>query len=262
MRLALPLAFLALAACQSVPFTGRNRLLLISEGEERKLGEQAYRETLQKAKLSTDREQTELIRRVGHRLAKAADRPDFRWEFSLIDDPKQINAFCLPGGKVAFYSGILPVTKDEQGVAVVMGHEIAHALARHGGERMSQGLLANFGGQALSVLLANNPAATRGLYEQAYGLGVGLGVLLPYGRKQESEADQIGLILMTKAGYEPGEAVSFWRRMAEATKDKEGGSSLASFLRTHPANDVRIRQIEAWLPEVRAKYGRPTPASP
>jgi metalloendopeptidase OMA1, mitochondrial len=254
MRRPLPLLLLALAACQSVPYTGRNRVLLVSQGEETALGQQAYQDTLKKARLSPDRAQTELVRRVGERLAAVAERPDFEWEFNLIDEPKTINAFCLPGGKVAVYTGILPVTKDEDGMAVVMGHEIAHALARHGAERMSQGMLANFGGAALSVLLASQPAQAQELYGQAYGLGVGLGVLLPYSRAHESEADRIGLILMAKAGYDPGHALDFWKRMESATQDKSSGSSLADFLRTHPTSAKRQEQIEAWLPEVRQQY--------
>ncbi|MBI4386309.1 MAG: M48 family metallopeptidase [Elusimicrobia bacterium] len=243
--------------CQTVPYTGRSHLLLISASEENALGTQAYQETLRKAKLSGDSEKINLLRRVGHRLAKAADKPNFQWEFNLIEDEKMINAFCLPGGKVAVYTGIWPVMQDEDGLAVVLGHEIAHALARHGAERMSQGMLANFGGQALSVLLANQPARARELYGQAYGLGVGVGILLPYSRAQESEADHIGLILMVKAGYDPHHALKFWERMAKATGEKGENNPLTKYLRTHPVGEERQKNIERWIPEAR-KYGRRT----
>jgi len=246
----------ALTACQSVPYTGRNHLVLVSQREESAMGVQAYQETLQKARLSRDRSSTEMIRRVGRRLAKVADRPDFQWEFNLVDDDKTVNAFCLPGGKVAVYSGLLPVARDEEGIAVVMGHEIAHALARHGAERMSQGMLANLGGQALSVALAKQPAATQQVYSQAYGVGVTLGVLLPYSRGQESEADHIGLILMAKAGYNPSRALEFWKRMEQASG---GGSEspLAAFTRTHPTDARRQEQIRQWLPEITRQYYAP-----
>lgn len=248
-RALLPLAAAALCACRTAPYTNRPQLLLVSASEEASLGQSSYKQALAEAKLSTDREAVDLVRRVGRRIAAVSDRPDFEWEFNLIDDPKTVNAWCLPGGKVAVYTGILPITKDEAGLAVVMGHEIAHALARHGSERMSQGLLANLGGAALSAALAEKPGATRRLAAQAYGLGTNVGVLLPFSRAQESEADRIGLILMAKAGYDPGEAVGFWRRMAEASGG--GGGGLERFLRTHPADDKRVRDIESFLPEAR-----------
>lgn len=237
----------AAAACQNVPYTKRSRLVLVSAGEEAALGQNAYTEELSKARLSTDAAATAMVRRVGERIAVAADKPDFKWEFNLIDDPKTVNAWCLPGGKVAVYSGILPITQDEDGLAVVMGHEIAHALARHGSERMSQGLLAQLGGVALGAALATKPAATQQLAQQAYGAGATVGVLLPFSRAHESEADRIGLILMSKAGYEPGAAVGFWGRMAQAG----GKDSAPEFLRTHPADGKRIADIEKHLPEAR-----------
>lgn len=254
----LPLLLLA-AGCQSVPYTGRSHLLLLSAAEEKQMGEQAYRETLQKAKLSNDQEKLAVLRRVGYRLSKAADRPDFQWEFKLIEDEKTINAWCLPGGKVAVYTGIWPVMAGEQGLAVVLGHEISHALARHGAERMSQGMLANLGGQTLSVLLARQPARTQEIYGQAYGLGVGLGVLLPYSRAQESEADHIGLILMAKAGYDPHSALPFWERMEKSSSGKGADSPLAKYLRTHPTDRDRQENIRGWLPEA-MRYYRPAEA--
>lgn len=238
----------ALPACQSTPFTNRKRLLLVSAGEEAALGDSAYKDALGKAKISTDAAATAMVRRVGERIAAIADKPDFQWEFNLIDDPKTINAWCLPGGKVAVYSGILPVTQDENGLAVVMGHEIAHAIARHGSERMSQGLLASLGGVALSAAMASKPDATQQLAQQAYGAGATVGVLLPFSRAHESEADRIGLILMAKAGYEPGAATGFWTRMAAASGGKD---ATPEFLRTHPADGKRIADIEKHLPESR-----------
>ena len=243
---------LLLAACQTVPYTGRKALSLISAEEETKLGLTAYQQALRKERLSTDAAATAMVRRVGGRLAEAADKKDYQWEFNLVEDDATINAWCLPGGKVAVYTGLLKVTQDEEGLAVVMGHEIAHALARHGAERMSQGLLAQTGAAALSVAMASKPAETQALYERAYGLGVNVGVLLPYGRAQESEADRIGLILMAKAGYDPESAVPFWERMASATGG--AGSGLEKYLSTHPANADRIKDIKERLPEAKKYY--------
>lgn len=245
---ALPAVLAVAAACQTVPYTKRSQFLLVSAEEEAALGEGAYKDALSKARLSTDSDATAMVRRVGERIAAVSDRPDFKWEFNLIDDPKTVNAWCLPGGKVAVYSGILPVTRDENGLAVVMGHEIAHALARHGSERMSQGLLAQLGGAALGAAMASKPAATQRVAQEAYGAGATVGVLLPFSRAHESEADHIGLILMAKAGYDPGGAVGFWRRMAQASGGKD---STPEFLRTHPADAKRIARIEEELPEAR-----------
>jgi predicted Zn-dependent protease len=243
-----PLLLLAAAACKSVPYTKRKQLVLVSAGEETALGQSAYTDALSKAKVSTDAAATAMVKRVGERIAAVSDRPDFKWEFNLLDDPKTINAWCLPGGKVAVYSGILPVAQDDDGLAVVLGHEISHALARHGSERMSQGLLAQLGGVALGAAMASKPAETQQLAQQAYGAGAQVGVLLPFSRAQESEADHIGLILMAKAGYEPGTAVEFWRRMSKAAGGKD---STPEFLRTHPLDEKRIKAIEDELPEAR-----------
>ena len=261
-RRALLCAVAFLAACQSVPYTNRSRVVLVSSSEEKKLGEQAYADVLKKGKISANKADLDMLRQVGRRLAKVADRPDFQWEFNLLEDDKQINAFCLPGGKVAFYTGILPVTATETGAAVVMSHEIAHALARHGAERMSQGLLAQTGGQLLGAVLGGAQAggqASSKLYEQLYGLGAGL-VVLSYSRSQESEADHIGLILMQKAGYDMEEGVAFWGRMTKATEGKRSGGPLDKFLSTHPASAERQAQIQKWIPEIRAQYPRsPSP---
>lgn len=244
----------ALAACQSVPYTNRKSLLLVSASEEMSLGESEYKNALSKAKISTDAAENARLQRVGQRLASAANKSDYQWQFTLIDDPKTVNAWCLPGGKVAVYTGILPVTKDDQGLAVVLGHEISHALARHGSERMSQGMVAQLGGAALSTAMASKPAAVQQLAQQAYGVGANVGVLLPFSRSQESEADHIGLILMAKAGYDPASAVDFWRRMSAAAG---GGpaSPLDKYLRTHPPDEQRVRDIQGWLPEAKG-YSR------
>jgi predicted Zn-dependent protease len=256
---AFPALLLALAACSTAPYTHRHQLDLVPEGEEMQLGLTSYQQALSQAKLSTDAQATAMVRRVGERLAKAADKPDYKWEFNLIDDPKTVNAWCLPGGKVAVYSGILPVTRDENGLAVVLGHEISHALARHGGERMSQGMVAQLGGAALSVALANKPAETQALAAQAYGAGAQVGVLLPFSRKQESEADHIGLILMAKAGYDPANAVPFWERMEALNKGGSGGG-LQKYLSTHPPDAQRIADIKKELPEAESYYKKAAPA--
>lgn len=258
-RTALLVAFAAAAAmlaCKTVPYTGRKNLVLISADQEAQLGLDAYKEALSKAELSKDADKVALVKRVGDRLAVAADRPDFKWEFNLIQDDKTVNAWCLPGGKVAVYTGLLPVAKDEAGLAVVMGHEIAHALARHGAERMSQGLMAQAGGVLVDVaaVMANKPGQTRQLYQQAYGAGVQVGALLPFSRAQESEADRIGLILMAKAGYDPEAAVGFWGRMASAGGG--GGEGLGKYLSTHPSHGDRIKQIQERLPEARGHMKR------
>lgn len=235
-----------LSACKIAPYTGRRQLILIPAAQEMALGLDAYQQTLQSSKLSTDAAQIQMVQRVGARLALAADKPEYKWEFNLIEDAAMVNAFCLPGGKVAVYTGILPVTRDEDGMAVVLGHEIAHALARHGDERMSQGLIAQFGGVALDALIAEKPAEVKQLYSAAYGTGAQVGVLLPYGRKQESEADRIGLVIMAKAGYDPNHAIGFWQRMMEKSK---GQPDTPTFLRSHPADEKRINDIQSWLPE-------------
>jgi metalloendopeptidase OMA1, mitochondrial len=250
---------LAVAACKHAPYTGRKQLLLTSAPQEEALGLQAYDQVLKENKLSKDAAASAMVKRVGERIAKAASRPDFKWEFNLIDDPKQVNAFCLPGGKVAVYSGILPVTRDEAGLAVVMGHEVAHALARHGGERMSQSLLAQAGGAALSVMMAEKPAETQQMAMTAYGLGAAVGVLLPFSRSHESEADRIGLILMAQAGYDPSAAVDFWTRMKEKSK---GAAKPPEFLSTHPADDTRIEDIKKRIPEAREAASHKTVTNP
>ncbi len=233
-----------LVACQSVPITGRSQLLLLSEKEELALGEQAYKDILKKATISQDQEQAALVKRVGQRIAAVSGRTDYRWEFNLIED-KTPNAFALPGGKVAVHTGILPITKDETGLAVVMGHEVAHALAHHGAERMSTGLITQIGAVGVAAVLGGDPQTAKAI-QSAFGIGV----MLPFSRSHESEADHIGLHLMAKAGYDPREAIPFWQRMDQASKGKKP----PEFLSTHPSDQTRIEQIQALLPTVLPIY--------
>lgn len=241
------LALLA-AACQTVPLTGRHQIMLISPGEELNLGEAAYKKTLKSSKLSQDQAETDMVRRVGERIAAAANRPDYRWEFNLVED-KTPNAFCLPGGKVVVYTGILPFTKDETGLAVVVGHEVAHALARHGAERMSTGLLTELAGKTAGIVFGGGNPQTEQQVERAFGIGSDVGILLPFSRHQESEADEIGLFLMAKAGYDPRQSIEFWKRMEQA---KDGAPP--EFLSTHPSDETRIKRIEGWMPEALKMY--------
>lgn len=244
------LALLAIPSCATVPYTHRSQLLLVSESEEAKLGAAAYEEILKKSRIDRDPQINAVVRAVGERIARAVNKPEYQWEFTVIDDPKQVNAFALPGGKVAVYTGLLPVAKDEAGLAVVMGHEVAHVLARHGAERMSQGLLLQIGAVGLSVALGGSSPATRDAIFQAYGLGAQVGVLLPFSRSQEAEADHIGMILMARSGYDPAAALDLWKRM----EAKTGGKGPPEFLSTHPSYQTRQQNIEEWLPEARSYY--------
>ena len=206
-----------------------------------------------------------MIKRCGARIQKAVETyfesknassqlAGYEWEFNLIES-KEVNAWCMPGGKVAFTPGILPVCKDETGVAVVMGHEVAHAIAKHGNERMSQAMLAQYGSVALDAALANNSAGTRQMAAMAFGLGAQFGALLPFSRKQESEADHLGLVFMAMAGYDPQAAVPFWQRMAEG-----GGGKPPEFMSTHPSDDTRIANLKKLMPEA-MKYYKPASTS-
>jgi predicted Zn-dependent protease len=225
-------------------------MVLVSESEEKKMGEAAYQETLKKSPpLSSSDARTLRVRAIGRRLEAVAGRPDFGWEFEVIDEPKTVNAFCLPGGKVVVYTGLLPVAETDDQLATVMGHEIGHAIARHGAERMSQGLLTRIGGDILAITVgAKNPAAARA-YGQAYNTGAAVGLMLPFSRKHESEADYIGLILMAKAGYDPKAAASFWENMSKQASGKHKDDALSRFMSTHPSHEKRIKNIQAWLPE-------------
>lgn len=245
------LIFIFITSCVTVPYSQRKSLILITPEQEISLGETTFKEFLKTSKLSQDKEKIDLIKKVGEKIAKAANKSEYRWEFVLIDDDKTINAFCLPGGKVAFYTGILPLCQDEQGIAVVMAHEIAHAVARHGAERMSQGMIAELTQNILiNAVEQKTPQAQKAILT-AYGLGVNLGMLLPFSRQHEYEADYIGLILMSKAGYNPESAVEFWERML---KLQEGKPTIPEFLSTHPNDVKRIENIKNHLPEATKIY--------
>ncbi|MGQ9920358.1 MAG: M48 family metallopeptidase [Desulfobacca sp.] len=250
--LCLVLTMLA-SACATAPYTGRRQLLLTSEGHENTLGYQAFSQIQKEYKVSHDPKLNAMVNRVGQRIAAAANRPDYRWEFVVFEDDTP-NAFCLPGGKVGIFTGILKYTQDEPGLAVVISHEVAHALVRHAGERMSQAMVAQLGSLGLGMAMAGqNPYAVQA-GQELYGLGATVGVLLPYSRKQESEADEVGLILMAKAGYDPEAAVGFWERMMAAGK---GRPKPPPFLSTHPTDQRRIKDIQRLLPRIKEKYYRP-----
>jgi predicted Zn-dependent protease len=252
-----------IAACATVPITERKSLHLVPESELLSLSLQQYREVLQQSTLSEDPRKTAMVRKVGNDIARAAETflrekglqgeiRNYAWEFNLIQDDQTVNAWVMPGGKAAVYTGILPYTRDETGLAVVLGHEVAHALADHGNERLSQALLTQMGGLALSVALSSQPKETQALAMAAFGAGATVGFILPYSRLHESEADHIGLILMARAGYDPRAAVPFWERMNQAP-----GSRPPELLSTHPAPETRIADIKALLPEALKYYKRP-----
>jgi len=244
------LLVLSVVACETVPITGRSQLVLIPEGTEVKMGLDSYQQILSKAKVSSDPRVVEQVTRVGRRIAEATGRADYQWEFKVIEDA-QVNAFCLPGGKVAVYTGMLPVARDDAGLAAVLGHEVAHAIARHGGERMSQQLAVQGATLATTqTLMAGRDPATVQLVSAALGAGATVGLLLPWGRAQESEADHLGLIYMAKAGYHPRAARDLWVRMGEASRGREP----YEFLSTHPLPATRITQIEGWIPEALQHY--------
>jgi len=241
--------------CAEVPITQRKGLHLVSETELLSMSFQQYDDVLKKSKLSTDTPKVEMVRRVGIRIAKSAETfltetgqqdkiKNYKWEFNLIEEDKTVNAWVMPGGKAAVYTGILPFTQNETGLAVVLGHEVAHALADHGNERMSEALVANTGGMALSVALSQRPQQTQQLFMKVYGVGANVGFLLPYSRLHESEADRIGLTLMARAGYDPREAIAFWQRMS-----KQEGQRPPQLLSTHPAPETRVADIKKYLPE-------------
>lgn len=251
---------LGMYACASVPVTGRKQISLVSNAEIMPMVNQQYADVIKKGPLSTNREQTEMVRRVGGRIQRAVEQymasknlsselAGFQWEFNLIDDPKTVNAWCMPGGKVAFYTGIMPICKDESGVAVVMGHEVAHAIANHGRERMSEQMVAQFGMSTLSAMMGQNPSAGNQLLMQAVGAGTSLG-MLKFSRTHESEADHMGLIFMAMAGYDPNTAPTFWERMAS----QSGGQAPPEFLSTHPASSTRIADLKGWMPEAMKYY--------
>lgn len=240
------LGVIFIVGCATAPYTGRNQFIVVSEGQEASLGDEAYRHTLRDSVVTHDINVERIVRRVGEKIAAVANKPEYKWEFTIINDPETVNAFALPGGKVAVYTGIFAPARDEAGLAVVMGHEVAHALARHPAERMSQGLLFQLGGAGLGVALGKNPAMANQIL-QAFGVVVAL----PFSRSQETEADHIGLILMAKAGYDPRVALELWQRMEK----KDGGKGAApEFLSTHPGYETRIQQLRSFLPEALSYY--------
>jgi len=244
------LIFLLLSACATAPYTQRKQLILIDTKTEFGLGLQTYKQILKKAKLCKDPQIVNMVNKVGWRIAKATGRTDLAWEFKVIDDPKKANAFCLPGGKVFVYTGILKYTQDETGLATVLAHEIAHALARHGAERLSMLLLAQVGETALASALKESSNTRFNAFLIAYGVGTQVGVILPYSRIQEYEADRIGLILMAKAGYNPRGAIAFWERMMQGEKKVK----IPEFLSDHPTDEKRIEALKGLLPEALEYY--------
>jgi Zn-dependent protease with chaperone function len=234
--------------CRTVSMTGRKQLLLVPEASEIQMGVSAFDETLSTETPSQNQHYVQMVQQVGQRISAVADRPDYQWDFRVIASP-QMNAFCLPGGKVAVYEGILPVCYNEAGLAVVMSHEIAHALARHGGERMSQGYVVNGVGTAVDKLLQKKEVTQRDKFMQAYGMASQYGVILPYSRKHESEADHMGLMLMAKAGYDPAEAPRFWERFGSMKSEET-----VEFMSTHPSDARRASDLAELLPEAMKFY--------
>jgi predicted Zn-dependent protease len=256
-------AVFILLHCATVPVTGRKQLNFIPASAMLSMSFQQYDEFLKSSELSQNQQQTQMVKQVGTRIQRAveqyfteknmaAELSDYAWEFNLVES-EEVNAWCMPGGKVVVYTGILPVTQDETGLAVVMGHEIAHAIAGHGSERMSQGLLTELGGMALMKALEEKPEQTQQIWMTAFGVGAQFGVLLPYSRLHESEADHLGLIFMAMAGYDPNKAVEFWQRMAAMN----AGQAPPEFMSTHPSDETRIKKIKAEMPEAMKYYRKP-----
>jgi predicted Zn-dependent protease len=238
-----------LAACSTAPITGRRQLSLVSAGQEAELGLTEFEKMKKDTPISRDPSANALLQKVGKRIAAAAanDLPDAKWEF-VVFESKEANAFCLPGGKIGVYTGILPITRDEAGLATVLGHEVAHATAHHGAERMSQQMVAQGVGQLGGVAITD-PRWSQ-LFQTVYPVGAQVGVLLPFSRKDESEADRIGLHYMARAGYDPAAAVAFWERFSSSMP----ASSAPTLLRTHPVDSVRIADIKKYLFEARQEY--------
>ena len=263
LKLVILLGLLAINfGCSQVEITGRNQFNLVPDSMMNSMSFQNYGEFLTQHKLSTNVEQTQMVKRVGSRIQKAVEQyctdkgmqnrlAGYEWEFNLVEDPN-VNAWCMPGGKVVVYTGLLPVAETEAGLAVVVGHEIAHAFARHGAERMTQGLIVEMGSMALSKALEEKPEQTKNLFMTSYGIGSQVGVLLPYSRVHENEADHLGLIFMAMAGYNPNEAIIFWQRMAAAKQ----GPQPPEILSTHPTDSTRIRKIENLIPEAITYYNK------
>lgn len=251
-----------LLACSKNPLSGKKQLKLLPESELQSMATTEYKQFLSTTKVvgNTNNRDAEMVTRVGQRIVRAVeayyaeigktgDLAGYKWEVNLVED-KTVNAWCMPGGKIVVYTGILPITQNEAALAAVMGHEVSHALLQHGNQRMSQGILQQLGGVALSVAVANKPQETQNLFLGAYGAGSQVGVLLPFSRKHELEADRFGLIFSAMAGYNPQEAIALWERMQKAS----AGQSPPEFLSTHPAEERRIEQLKKYMPEALARY--------
>ena len=252
--------FVFISGCSSVPITGRKQLSLVPDAQVTQMSLQSYNELITQSEIVKTGAQADLVKKVGREIADAAEAflrengleselDGYFWEFNLIKEDKTVNAFCMPGGKIAVYTGILPVTKNADGLAVVLGHEVAHAIAKHGNERMSQELVAQFGGNVLSVITAQKSEQTQQIAMLAYGAGTQIGVLLPFSRKHELEADEIGLILMARAGYNPNYAVTFWQDMSAG-----GSGATAEIFSTHPSDSKRIESIKSLIPAAMRYY--------
>ncbi len=235
------------SCANNAPITNRTQIIMMSQSKELALGEKSYKETLSKSKLSTNRADVNRVRQIGQKIASVVNRDDYKWEFNLVED-KAKNAFCLPGGKVVVYTGILDVAKTDSQLATVMSHEIAHALARHGAERVSMGMVSNTLSSIGNVILeATNPQYVK-IFNKAYGVSSQYGLMMPYGRMQESEADEIGIYLMRDAGYNINEALDFWENMSKGAKKQK-----SSFLSTHPSSKDRIKNITRVIKEINSK---------
>ncbi len=248
-----PLALLiSLTSCTTVSETGRKQFNFMSPGQEMQLGLSEFGKMKQSVPISQDSAANALVQKVGRRIAAVADLPGAEWEF-VVFESKEANAFCLPGGKVGVYTGILPITKDEAGLATVIGHEVAHAVARHGGERISVAMGMQGAGAVAGALIGNSKYASYGpAFNQVYGIGSQLGASLPHSRMQEAEADEMGLSYMARAGYDPEAAVAFWERFGDF--NRANGSASPWFLRTHPTDEQRVRNLKALLPRAKSQF--------
>lgn len=252
-------ALMLLAGCSSVPLTGRKQVLLVSDQEVLSSSLTQYNDYIKTATKSSNAKQSAMVTRVGRKIAAATEQylrqnglesevKNFAWEFNLVKD-QQLNAFCMPGGKIVVYEGLLGIVGSDDELAVVVGHEVAHAVAKHSNERMSQQLMAQYGAAILGQAVSNRSTAVQQLATSVYGIGAQYGVMLPFSRKHESEADYMGLVFMTMAGYNPDVAVGFWQKMSAG-----GSGSVPEFMSTHPSDATRIAEIKKWLPEIKAKY--------
>lgn len=251
--LSLALISLIFIACYKAPVTGRNQLILLSHSQETQMGVLAFQQVVKEEKVSKNPVYNTAVKRVSSRIVRVSHSPNLNWEYKVFDDNETINAFALPGGKIGVYTGILKIAETDAGLATVIGHEVAHATARHGGERVSAGILAQLGAAGLAAALGDGDTKTTNAVLQAYGLGVTVGGILPFSRTQESEADRIGLIYMAKAGYDPRESIKFWQRMDQASREK---TKPPEFLSTHPGHQTRIRNLQKWMPEALAIYNK------